>query len=310
MNVQKFPVLFIALLFSSLVVAQSKLPEKRSIPILTSGNNGFAYVEVNPDGIGGSLKLAKITQTFPLIKAKDVVELENYNSGLYMVYDMGTSPDNRYLVSYRIQSHSYDFTDILDSSIYDIQELDILFYDMTTGDYLGFVDDVPFEVLGESLHPSQSLEDYRQSQIDAGVPPEVVAGYDYVIHNEYSFNDFFDLRWNTDGTVSVTFIFEVWLRVNNRITENIGSDFFTINFMINPSGVSVESYGDIKTAAAWPRIFDLAVNEPLPAHMQLESRNILFPRKATLFPGLDLTLYRPKQCVMISGSIPERYWKF
>lgn len=309
MNVQQFSVFLATLLFSTTAFAQSKFHEKKPIPILTSSANGFAYVEVNPDGVGGSLKLAKITRTFPVIKAKDVIELENYNSGLYMVYNMSTSPDNRYLVSYRIQSQSYDFTDILNSSIYDIQELDILFYDMTTGDYLGFVDDVPFEVLNESLHPSQSLEDYRQSQIEAGVPPEVVAEYDYIIHNEYSFNDFFDLRWNTDGTVSVTFIFDVWVRADN-LFENIGSDFFTINFTVNSSGVSLDSYGDIKTVAAWPQVFDLSVEKPLPGNMQFESRNILFPERVTLFPGLDLTIYRPKQGVMIGGGIPARYWNF
>lgn len=309
MNIQKSPALLIVLLFSSLAFAQNKNHE-RSVPILTSNANGFAYVEVNPDGIGGSLNLAKTTQTFPTIRAKDVVELENYNSGQYMVYDLGTSPDNRYLVSYRVLSLGREFTDILAPFLPSFDELDILFYDMNTGEYLGFVDDVPFEVLDESLHPSQALEDYRQSQIDAGVPPEVVAEYDYIVHNEQSFTDFFDLHWNTDGTVSVTFLFDVWLIVDNRLNGNIGSDFFTINFMVNPSGVSVESYGDIKTAAAWPPAFDLSVEEPLPGDMQFESRDILFPQRVTHFPGLDLKLYRPKQSAMIAGSIPARYWNF
>lgn len=306
MNVQNFSVFLATLLFSSTAFAQSKFHENKSVPILTSSANGFAYVTQNPDGIGGSLHLAKITRTFPMIKARDVAELENYNSGLYRVYDLSSSPDNQYLVSYRIQSHYSDYIDILDPHP-DIAELDILFYDMNNGEYLGYVDDIPFGYINESLHPSEELEAYRLSQLEAGVPPEVVAEYDYIVNNEHSFTDFFDLRWNTDGTVSLSYLYDVYLRSD---FSYIGAEVFTINYEVSPSGVSLESYGNIKTAAAIPPVFSLSVDEPLPGDMRLESRKILFPEQVTLFPGLDLTLYRPKQGVLIGGGIPARYWNF
>ena len=316
MNIKRIFVLVVALSFSSLVFAQiesnkTKLHKNVSVPILTSNPNGFAYVEVNPDGIGGSLKLAKITQTFPLVKATDIIELENYR-GDYMVYDLDTSPDNRYLVSHRIQAGGgHLFMDILERPR-NVEELDILFYDMHTGEYLGFVDNEAMIVLNESLHPSESLIEYRQLQIDAGVSPEVVAEYDYTLHLEFSFIDFHDLHWNTDGTVSVAFRGEVYLILENGEFgfANIGTENFTVNYTVDPSGVSIESYGNIKTAAEWPEIFDLSTQTPLPGNMRFESKTILFPQRATLFTDLDLTLYRPKRAAKVSGSIPADYWNF
>lgn len=315
MKTAKISILLVGLLISCFTVAEArqletKLHNDKSIPVLTSGANSFAYVEVNPDGVGGSLKLAKITQTFPVVKATDIIELENYR-GDYMVYDLDTSPDNRYLVSHRIQAGGPPFTDILERPE-DIMELDILFYDMNTGEYLGFVDNEAMFVLNESLHPSESLIEYRQLQIDAGVPPEIVAEYDYTLHLEYSFIDFHDLHWNTDGTVSVAFRGEVYLILENGEFgfANIGTENFTVNYTVDPSGVSIDSYGNIKTAAEWPEIFDLSVQTPLPGNMRFESQTILFPQRATLYPGLDLSLYRPKKAVKIRGSIPMDYWSF
>ena len=307
MNAQKFSVLLIALFFSNLVFSQARF-HRQPIPILTSGANSFAYVAENPDGVGGSLYLAKITRTFPFIKAKNIALLENYYSGDYAVRSLGTSPDNRYLVSFRGYSLSTDYTDILKWDAHP-ENLRMLFYDMQTGEYLGIIDYSPWGYLDESIMPSEELEEFRHEQIEAGVPPEVVAEYDYAVNNENSANDFFDLRWNADGTVSVTFFPEVWVS-HDTIFQSLGSELFTINYTVNPSGVSLESYGDIKTAAAWPPVFDLSVEEPLPGNLQFESRHILFPERVTLFPGLDLTILRPKKGVMIEGSIPASYWNF
>lgn len=307
MNTSIISIFVAALLFSSIAFSQTR-PYQQSIPILTSSANNFAYVAENPDGIGGSLYLAKITRTFPVIKAENIAQLENYDSGNYAVRALGTSPDNRYLVSFRGYSLSRDYTDILEWDSHP-ENLRILFYDMHTGEYLGIIDYSPWGYLDESIMPSERLEEFKQEQIEAGVPPEVVAEYGYAVNNENSANDFFDLRWNSDGTVGVTFFPEVWVS-HETIFQSIGSELFTINYTINPSGVSLETYGDIKTPAAWPTVFDLAAEEPLPGNLQLESRDILFPEQVTLFPGLDLTILRPKKGVMIEGSIPASYWNF
>lgn len=306
MNTKKISIVLVALFFSSLAFSQTRF-HHQPIPILTSSANNFAYVAENPDGIGGSLYLAKITRTFPVIKAKNIAQLENYDSGNYAVRALGTSPDNRYLVSFRGYS-SYGYTDVLEWDSHP-DNLRMLFYDMQTGEYLGIIDYSPWGYLDESIMPSEALEEFRHEQIEAGVPPEVVAEYDYAVNNENSANDFFDLRWNTDGTVSITFVPEIWVS-HETLFQYLGPEPMTINYIVNPSGVSLESYGDIKTPAAWPEVFDMAAEEPLPGNLQLESRDILFPEQVTLFPGLDLTILRPKKGVMIEGSIPASYWNF
>lgn len=307
MNTSKISIFLAALFFSSIAFSQTRL-HQQSIPILTSSANNFAYVAENPDGIGGSLYLAKITGTFPVIKAENIAQLENYDSGNYAVRALGTSPDNRYLVSFRGYSPYGNYTDILEWDSHP-PHLEMHFYDMETGEFLGVVDYSPWGYLDESIMPSEALEEFRHEQIEAGVPPDVVAEYDYAVNNENSANDFFDLRWNSDGTVSVTFFPEIWVS-HDTVFQSLRSELMTINYTVNPSGVSLESYGDIKTAAAWPSVFDLAAEEPLPGNLQLESRDILFPEQVTLFPGLDLTILRPKKGIMIEGSIPARYWNF
>lgn len=307
MRALNFSILVIGLLFSNVTLSQVKWHVKKSVPILASSANSFAYVAENADGIGGSLYLAKITRTFPVIQAKDIALLENYDSGNYAVGALGTSPDNRYLVSFRSYSYSDDYTDVLEWDSFP-HEMEMHFYDMQTGEHLGVIDYSPWGYLNESLLPSQELEAFRHQQIEAGVPPEVVAEYDYSVNNENSAIDFFDLRWNSDGTVSVTFFPEIWVR--HTVYESLGSELMTINYAVTPAGVSLESYGDIKTAAAWPSVFDLSVKEPRPGKLQFESWNILFPEQITLFPGLDLTVLLPKKGIMIEGSIPANYWNF
>lgn len=307
MNTSKTSIFLVALFFSSIAFSQSSL-HQQSIPILTSNANNFAYVAENLDGIGGSLYLAKITGTFPVIKAENIAQLENYNSGQYAVRALGTSPDNHYLVSFRGYHSRGDYTDILEWDSHP-ENLRILLYDLHTGEYLGLIDYSPWGSLNESIMPSEQLEEFRHEQIEAGVPPEVVAEYDYVVNNENSANDFFDLRWNSDGTIGVTFFPEVWVR-HETIFQSLGSELFMINYTVNPSGISLESHGDIKTPAAWPTVFELAAEEPLPGNLQLESRDILFPERVSLFPGLDLTVLRPKKGVLIEGGIPAAYWNF
>jgi hypothetical protein len=78
MNINKISLFIVALFFCNLAFSQAKI-HKQSIPILTSGANGFAYLAENPDGVGGSLHIAKIVRSYPLVRAKDGATLENYN---------------------------------------------------------------------------------------------------------------------------------------------------------------------------------------------------------------------------------------
>ena len=160
----------------------------------------------------------KLVEAFPI----------NSKFGSEDFRDFSVSTDNRFLKIYSLES------------VGEFHDLNMKFYDLYSGDYVGQLNEHSFAGLNESLHPSHVLDQYVSNLEKMGADPEYIKQFDYQIDADID-PEFESFQWNSDGTISVSYWLETEIVLNGAIQAS-GPDLYTINFSVNDKGVLIESY--------------------------------------------------------------------
>jgi len=225
-------------------------------PTLLQGRSSFVYMV---DGLGfeKTVMLAELTSISGKPEAKIKQQLfytPGYSGNASeFVRIPKVSPDNRYVVV-PVDQIALDFADY-----------NYNFFDMNTGKFLKFVNEHNIAPLFSVLtHSSVMLESTRTTYLTLGYPSEYVASFYYIVDPD-SYVDTVKSNWNSDGTFSITYDLLVKVMDNTEDLMNEGSEALTLNFSVDSAGVTVESYGDVKSLANYPLTFPVTLIGGRPA---------------------------------------------
>ncbi|MBC2607382.1 hypothetical protein [Pelagicoccus albus] len=277
------------------------------VPSFSEPSNRVVYTY--EQGTQQFTKLAEITQSGIISEARDVATLENFDisyasSFNEAVHDLYANPQNELVVVYSLQEY-FGFSDAF-------MDHNVRIYSMVDGSFVTSLNEHSFAGLNEAVIPSERLAEFKQEELDLGVPQNIVDTYDYYVGTEGVIPYGPSFQWNTDGTLTVSFELEVFIDWDDGYTQDyadfIGTEVFSRTIEFTPSGVAQLGYEHSSAPATYPSIFTLA-----PSYSETGSTatvsgwTIYFVLFEFYYNGNYYSQRQPRAVRMIEGSIPKAY---
>lgn len=280
-----------------------KLPPRYSIklPAFSEPTNRIAYVQQS--GNTQTLKLARLSQSYFTTKAnsiKTMATVASSGSTTEEILDLFANPSNSLLATYTYQDY-FDFFDAF-------TDHNVEFYSMLDGAPRGLINEHAFSGLNSSFATSQRLEEFKQAELDYGVPPEVVDTYDYGVITEGVTPASPTYRWNSDGTFTYSIELDVVIDYGGGYSDFIGSEVFSLTVAITPGGATRLGFNLTRTPATYPSTFTLTPNRNAAGeYIKLNGSPIQFTIYDFYFNGRRLFRQDPRIATMVEGNIPTAY---
>ena len=265
------------------------------VPAVDADTASFAYLQDTSSG--QSLELARITRAFPSPVATSIATLATEDGVNETILDIYASPDNHWLAVYTFQDTGAGFVDH-----------NITFYNMRNGDSLGLRNEHAFSSLDESLAPSERLDEFRDALADASGPDDELPELDYSVVTEGANIATPTYQWNADGTFGLTFELDVLAVFEGGGEEFIGTEAFTMNIAVAPSGLTTVDFDETRTPATFPPVFALTPVDSPEEIIRFNSSPVSFRSYYySYFAQRWLPFYSYRHAVMTEGNIPRRY---